>query len=115
MSGAPLDRKDDNLITRPAWLRNWLIRNTPTCREVIRLLSDEMDRSIPLRRWITARLHFLICVWCLRYQKQIGLMRNLLRSEEPGSPTGDSKAGSDARLSDEARERLKRITRQDPS
>lgn len=110
-----MDRKDDDLTIRPAWLRNWLIRNTPTCREVIRILSDEMDRPIPIRRWITVRLHFLICVWCVRYHDQIGLMRTLLRSKEPDFPTGDSKAGSGARLSDEARERLKRLTRQDPS
>ncbi len=114
MPGAPLDRTDDDLTMRPAWLKNWLIRNTPPCREVIQILSDAMDRPIPLRRRIAMRLHFLICRWCERYQKQIGLVRTLLRSTEGGSPT-DTPDTSNARLSDEARERLQRLTRQDRS
>ncbi|MBI3611198.1 MAG: zf-HC2 domain-containing protein [Nitrospirae bacterium] len=99
---------------RPAWLENWLIRNTPPCREVVRILSDAMDRPIPLRRRIAVRLHFLICQWCERYQKQIRLIRTLLRREESISPP-DTPNTSNARLSDEARERLKRLTRQDRS
>ena len=39
----------------------------------------------------------------------------MLRSTEPGFPTGDRADRFDARLSDEARERLKRLTRQDRS
>jgi len=96
---------------RPAWLEDWLIRNTPPCREVVRIISDEMDQPVSFRRRIGARLHFLICSWCLRYQKQIGLIRNFLRSTEPGPSTDES----GARLSDEARERLKRLTRRNPS
>jgi hypothetical protein len=100
---------------RPVWLKTWLIRHTPTCQEVIRVLSDAMDRPIPLHRRITARLHFLICTWCQRYQQQIGLIRTVLRGTEPGSPRDDAPAGSGDRLSDDARERLKRLTRQQPS
>ena len=99
---------------RPDWLKNWLIRNTPSCREVVRMLSDAMDRPIPLRRRIAMRLHFLICKWCARYRKQIGLIRTLLRREESISPT-DTPDTPNARLSDEAREWLKRLTRQDRS
>jgi hypothetical protein len=98
---------------RPAWLENWLSRNTPPCKEVVRLLSDSMERPIPFHRRIGVRLHFLICTWCVRYHDQIELIRTFLRSAEPGSPIDDS--GSGARLSDEARERLKRLTRQNPS
>ena len=102
---------------RPAWVEDWLIRNTPPCREVVRIVSDEMDRPISFQRRIGARLHMLICSWCLRYQKQIGLIRTFLRTPEPGSPTGESAddSGSEVRLSDETRERLKRLTRQDRS
>src|SRR3990172_6287488 len=83
MPGTPLDwTENEGLIMRSNWLKNWLIRNTPSCREVVRMLSDAMDRPIPLRRRIAVRLHFLICKWCERYQKQIGLIRTLLRREE---------------------------------
>lgn len=100
---------------RPAWLKSWLIRNTPSCQEVIRTLSDAMDGPISLRRRIGVRLHFLICTWCLRYHKQIGMMRTMLRSAEPSPPVDDAPAGSAPRLSDQTRERLKRLTRQTPS
>ncbi len=115
MPGASLDRTNDILTMRPVWLKNWLIRNTPTCQEVVRILSDSMDRPISLRRRIAVRLHFLICEWCLRYHGQIRLIRTVLRSTEPGAPRDDSPASSGTRLSDEARECLKRLTRQDPS
>jgi hypothetical protein len=100
---------------RPVWLEEWLIRNTPSCREVVRIISDEMDRPISLRRRIGARLHFLICSWCHRYQKQLDLIRTYLRAAQPDSSSDESVDPSDARLSDEARERLKRLTRQNPS
>jgi hypothetical protein len=103
------------MTMRPAWLEDWLSRNTPPCREVVRIISDEMDRPVSFRRRIGARFHFLICSWCLRYQKQIELIRALLRTTEPGSPTDAPDDLSGARLSDEARERLKRLTRQDRS
>jgi hypothetical protein len=100
---------------RPAWLENWLIRYTPPCREVVRQLSDGMDRPLPFSRRIAVRLHFQICDWCLRYQRQLQLIRTFLRSNEPDSPLGDSTAGTDARLPDETRERLKRLLRHNPS
>jgi len=100
---------------RPAWLENWLIRNTPPCRDVVRRLSDEMERPLPFHTRIAVRLHFLICTWCVRYHEQIRLIRTMLRSTEPDSPTRTPADRSGARLSDEARERLKRLTRQDRS
>lgn len=115
MPGAALDWTNGILTMRPVWLKTWLIRNTPSCQEVVRILSDAMERPIPLRRRIAVRLHFLICTWCARYQQQIGLIRTALRSTEPGAPRDDAPANSGARLSDEARERLKRLTSQNPS
>lgn len=99
---------------RPLWLKNWLIRNTPSCQEVVRILSDAMDQPVSLRRKITMRLHFLICTWCARYQQQVGLIRTALRSTNPGVPANDAPDSSSARLSDDTRERLKRLTRQHP-
>lgn len=107
-----MDWTDDDLTMRPAWLEHWLIRNTPPCSEVVRMLSDGMERPLPLRDRIALRFHFLICEWCERYRKQIGLIRTLLHRKESISPK-DTPNISDARLSDEARERLKRLTRQD--
>ncbi len=79
------------------------------------MLSEAMDRPIPFRRRVGIRLHFLICEWCLRYQKQIGLIRTLLRRVAPDSTEDASSDLPGARLPKEARERLKRLTRKTPS
>jgi hypothetical protein len=92
----------------PQWLVNLLANNTPACEEVLRLISDSMERPLPLRRRISIRIHFIICKWCARYQKQLRLIRSLLR-RDPG------KAGENApaTLSPEAKERIKQAVRRD--
>ena len=48
---------------------------TPYCHDVTRLLSDSMERRLPLRTRLLIRLHFFICVWCKRYDGQLKLLR----------------------------------------
>jgi hypothetical protein len=90
----------------PEWFVHLLARNTPSCEEVLRLISDSMEQPLPLRRWISIRIHFLICKWCARYQKQLRLIRSLLRRDP-------EKAGANApaTLSPEAKERIKQSLR----
>ncbi len=90
----------------PVWLINLLAGKTPTCKEVIRLLSESMEHPLPLPQRIKIRVHLLICKWCTRYQKQIGFIRAILRRdpEKAGQKTGAS-------LSSEAKERIKETLR----
>lgn len=85
------------------WLKKGLVmfiaNHTPKCHAVTRLVSESMERPLPLGTRIALRIHFLICVWCERYRDQIERMRNTLLSEPED-------AGSDA-LSADARTRLK--------
>ena len=75
----------------------------PTCREVIRTQSDALDQSISSTKWFGLRLHLLVCKWCRRYGKQIQFLHHAA-SEYP-----DEIAESvPQKLSDEARERIKR-------
>ncbi|SRR5579884_456699 len=92
-----------------SWLINFLARNTPSCKEVVQLLSNSMEEPLPLRQRIAVRFHFLICKWCLRYQKQIHFIRNILG----GNP---EKVGQNApgALSAETKERLKQALRKQP-
>lgn len=58
---------------------NWLTKTiralSPNCKEAIRLQSDALDRPLrPLQR-IGLRIHLFLCVWCLRYGKQIKFLR----------------------------------------
>ena len=84
----------------------WLIRITPSCEDMTRLLSEAMDRPLPLGIRIKMRLHFLICKWCERYKNQLLFLRQALR-RDPDKVEGVG-AASPASLSPEAKDRLKR-------
>jgi hypothetical protein len=88
----------------------WLGRRLLTCQEVLPILSESLERRLTLRERITLRLHFIICVYCIRYLKQLRFMRAALRAqsataaedETPPAPT----------LSADARERIRRTLEQ---
>ncbi len=90
-------------------LVGWLIRVTPTCQEMTRLLSDAMDRPLPWRTRVLMRLHFLICKWCERYKHQLRFLRQAVRRhpEQVSPEVTDAPA-----LSSEAKDRLKRTLRE---
>jgi hypothetical protein len=75
-----------------------------TCKDVTRLVSESMDRSLPLGKRIGVRLHLLVCKFCARYERQLLLIRDTVRHlaatvETPGESFGET-------LSVEARERI---------
>ena len=88
----------------PAWLANWLGRHTPSCREVVRLTSEALDRKLTLREKLQVRLHFLICFLCRRYEQQIRLLHQGLGQH----PESFSEC-SQATLSAEEKARLKKV------
>lgn len=60
----------------------WVWRHTPNCAEMSRLASQRLDRRLPWRVRLQMRLHFVICVWCRRYFKQLDFLhRQAPRSE----------------------------------
>jgi hypothetical protein len=91
-------------------LVGWLIRLTPPCSEVVRLISESMDHPLPLGKRISVRLHFLICKWCERYRQQLLFIRNALR-RHPEKLEGQDQPPF-AALSPEVRERIKRALSQ---
>jgi hypothetical protein len=52
------------------WI-TWVWKHTPDCAEMARLSSRRLDAPLPLATRLRMRLHFLICVWCHRYLKQL--------------------------------------------
>jgi len=84
-----------------------ICRFTPTCPEVIRILSLGMDRPLSLTTRIKLRIHYLMCSFCERYAKQLKYMREV--SREFPEKIGEV---SDAKLPTEAKERLKEALRQ---
>jgi hypothetical protein len=55
-------------------------KRTPKCREVVRILSQSMDSKLSLIMRIKLRLHYLICAWCQRYDKQLHELRKFTSS-----------------------------------
>ena len=78
-----------------------------SCREAVRLISEGMDRPLPIWKRIGLRAHVLICTWCERYRRQLLFIRSALR-QQPDKLMGQEPS---AGLSPEARERLKRALR----
>ena len=94
--------------------RNWfqlqtvllICRFTPTCPEVVRILSMGMDKKLPLPNRIKLRIHFLMCSFCERYMKQLKYMRQVAR--EFPDKIGEA---SDAALPPETKQRIKAALR----
>jgi hypothetical protein len=53
----------------------WIWGLTPNCADMARLASESLDKALPLGLRLRMRLHFLVCVWCARYFKQLKFLR----------------------------------------
>lgn len=74
------------------------------CRDVTRLISLSMDRSLPMGKRVGVRLHILMCRFCARYERQLLLIRETLRRIAlPGKEPEGPSVGT---LSPEARKRI---------
>lgn len=79
-----------------------MVRLMPSCRDISALVSEGMDRRLPLMKRISIRLHVSMCSLCRRYVKQLHLLRE--GAAHYANPDKNEIAGS---LSPEAKERLK--------
>ena len=94
-----------------SWLQLQIVlficRFTPTCPEVVRILSLGMDNKLSLMMRIKLRIHYLMCSFCERYMKQLKYIRQV--SHEFPEKIGEV---SDATLSADAKQRMKAALRQ---
>jgi len=74
------------------------------CKKVTRMVSESMDRKLPLHQRIGIRVHLFMCKFCSRYKKQLLILRKTMRLQE--SYLQDTKPS--LTLHPEARERIKR-------
>lgn len=51
-----------------------MVRVMPSCRDISQLVSDGMDRNLPLRKRLSIRLHVSMCGFCRCYEKQLHLL-----------------------------------------
>jgi hypothetical protein len=51
----------------------------PTCREVHRLVSEQLDRPLTLIERVRMNMHVLICGACRNFDGQMQLIRGAMR------------------------------------
>jgi hypothetical protein len=58
-------------------LNGFLLKNTPRCQGIAFMMSQTMDRDIPLQICFTVLLHRLACDFCANYRKHLELIRKI--------------------------------------
>ena len=86
-------------------VRYWLLRRLPACKQTVEIISQSMERPLSVRERVLLKLHLWVCMWCQWYLEHLHLMRDALRVQENEN---DANVSTTTRLSDEARERIKR-------
>jgi hypothetical protein len=80
------------------------------CKEVTQLVSESLDRELPLYRRFLIRMHLYMCKYCLRFEKQLRIIRNISRNQE----LQDSTLDQSVVLPPEAYERIKHSIKSTP-
>ena len=75
-----------------------------TCKDASHLVSQGQDRPLSFRERWNLRIHVWMCSNCRRFERQIALIRRLLRQ----SGRRAEAEAADQALSAEARERISR-------
>lgn len=74
-----------------------------SCKEATRLVSEKLDRDLPLWRRLGLRLHVLMCRGCSRYTRQVKTLDRVVSEHYRSDPPP---AGPEC-LSDNSLERIK--------
>ena len=84
-----------------------------SCRETAQLISESMERKLPLRRRLAVTVHLLMCRFCSRYRKQLRFIKKavgrLVESEKGWNPP----EAPEHSLSSETRERIEKALRRE--
>ncbi len=50
-----------------------------TCKEAHRLVSEELDRTLPLGERLRVRMHLLACGSCTHFKQQMQFLRSAMQ------------------------------------
>ena len=75
------------------------------CREISKLVSESMERELPLHRRLEVRMHLMMCRMCSGFARHVRLLRRAAR-ENP-QRLGPDETAPEAKLPQEARQRIK--------
>lgn len=82
-----------------------ILRALPPCKEIVKIVSASLDRPLTIRERLLMKVHLIACKPCVRYMEQ-----SLFLSSAVTQMDKDLKDELfTGRLSDEARDRIKKI------
>ena len=79
------------------------------CRDISKLVSESMERDLPLRTRMQVWMHLAMCRMCSGFSRQIRLLRRAVR--ESPERLGPDESAPEAKLAEEARDRIKAALR----
>ncbi len=79
----------------------------PDCKKTSRLVSESMDRPLPMVKRLMVWIHLRMCKYCHRFEQQLSTLRAISRHINQHLERFDASVA----LSDEARERMRRALR----
>ncbi len=79
-------------------MRHWIF----SCKKITGMISESMDRKLPLYKRMGIRFHLMMCVLCRRYQQQLLFIRSVLRRNREADEV------SCRSLPDDVRERIEK-------
>ncbi len=83
------------------------------CRDISKLVSESMERQLPLGQRIQLRMHLMLCRLCAGFARQTRLLRRAAKQDSERSVADLSTP--EATLPEEARERIKAALRESGS
>jgi hypothetical protein len=74
-------------------MKHWMFN----CKKVTHLVSESLDRKLPLYQRMGMRIHLMMCKFCSRYQEQLLFLRKTtqLYSESSEDPDISIKLSSE--------------------
>lgn len=78
-----------------------------TCKDIARLVSDDLDRKLPLRQKMRVRLHLMMCGACSTYRRQVAQLHQLF-CQRFREPTDADEAPAELRCPEDAKKRMTR-------
>ena len=80
-------------------MKHWMFN----CKKVTHLVSESLDRKLPLYQRMGMRIHLMMCKFCSRYQEQLLFLRKTARLYSESSEAPDLSI----KLSSEVGKRIK--------
>ena len=70
-------------------MKSDLRRLKPTCSEVHKLISENMDRRLTMVEKLRMRLHLMVCGACTRFSVQMQVLRGAMQRFSHGMPDAE--------------------------